>query len=187
MCDPAGVHITRIYVSCSRGSPSPIRPSNSAPVCTSTPINNVALCQPSHKQQMALVAKEILKAQRSTETFIQKPESPIQQIPQFTSEVPQPPPPPPAPSSETFVQKLETPKHDEYVFLSKETGQKIDLTSGDGIGKIANLNTGTVTKKKKSRQSLAVVPPPSSTRTYSTRTLRRTFVFILYFRFVEIK
>lgn len=108
---------------------------------------------------MALVAKEILRTQRSAETFIQKHESPTQQTPQFVTEVP---PPPASSSSETFVQKCESPKQEQYAFVSKETGQQIDFNTGDGIGKIANLNTGTITKKKKSRQSLAVVPPPSS-------------------------
>ncbi|UJR26141.1 hypothetical protein I4U23_007485 [Adineta vaga] len=161
MCDPTGAHITRIYVNCSRQSPSPIRPSNSVPVCTSTPIINVGLCHPSPKQQMALVAKEILKTQRSTDTFIQKSESPIQQKPIYTKKDLTPP----KPSSETFIQKPESPpKNEEYAFISKETGQKIDFNTGEGIGKLANQNTGTITKKKKSRQSLAVVPPAQSTR-----------------------
>jgi hypothetical protein len=64
-------------------------------------------------------------------------------------------------SSDTFIQKQQSPQ--QYVFRSKETGQQIDLTTGDGISKI-NPNTGTITTKKKKRQSLAVVPPPLSTR-----------------------
>ncbi len=129
MCDLTGVHITRIYVNCSRQSPSPIRSSNTVPVCTSTPIINVNSSNPSPKQQMALLAKEVLASQRS--------------------------------SSDTFIQKQQSPQ--QYVFRSKETGQQIDLTTGDGISKI-NPNTGTITTKKKKRQSLAVVPPPLSTR-----------------------
>jgi len=131
MCDPAGVHITRIYVNCSRQTPSPIRSTNTVPVCTSTPIINVGPSKPSPKQQMALLAKEILASQRSTETFIQKTESP---------------------------------QPEQYVFISKETGQQIGLTTGEGIGKIINRDTETITKKKKKRQLLAVVPPPLSTR-----------------------
>jgi len=132
MCDPAGVHITRIYVNCSRQSPSPIHSSNTVPVCTSTPITNVGSSNPSSKQQMALIAKEVLASQR--------------------------------PTSDTFVLKKDSPKREEYVFHSKETGQPIDFTTGEGIGKIINPNTGTITKNKKKRQSLAVVPPPLSTR-----------------------
>lgn len=167
MCDPAGVHITRIYVNRSRHSPSPIRSSNTVPVCTSTPIINVGPSNPTTKQQMALLAKEILKKNRSSDTFIQKPESPKQQqqvvLPVKEIPIIQP-------SSETFIQKSESPKFEEYVFISKETGQQIDFTTGEGISKMNNVvNTGTMTKKKKKRQSLAVVPPPpppQSTRMY---------------------
>ncbi|CAF0778702.1 unnamed protein product [Adineta ricciae] len=159
MCDPTGAHITRIYVNCSRQSPSPIRPSNTVPVCTSTPINNVAQPNPSPKQQMALVAKEILKAQRSTNIFVQKPDSPQKSVPVYTAKEVSPP----QPSSETFIQKPESPKPEKYAFVSKGTGQKIDFTTGDGISKIAPVNTGTISKKK-SRQSLAIVPPAQSNR-----------------------
>lgn len=134
MCDPTGVHITRIYVNCSRQSPSPIRSTNTFPVCTSTPIINVGSSNPSSKQQMALLAKEILASQQQR------------------------------PCSDTFIQKSESPQTKQYAFVSKETGQSIDFKTGDGIGKILNPNTGTITKKKKQRQSLAVVPPPLSTR-----------------------
>jgi len=132
MCDPAGVHITRIYVNCSRQSPSPIRSSNTVPVCTSTPIINVNSSNSSSKQQMTLIAKEFLASQR--------------------------------PSSDKFIQKSDSPQHEQYVFLSKETGQQIDLKTGEGIGKIIKSNPGPITKKKKNRQSLAVVPPQLSTR-----------------------
>ncbi|CAF0813258.1 unnamed protein product [Adineta ricciae] len=159
MCDPTGAHITRIYVNCSRQSPSPIRPSNTVPVCTSTPINNIAQSNPSPKQQMALVAKEILKAQRSTNIFVQKPDSPQKPMPVYTAKEVSPP----QPSSETFIQKPESPKCEKYAFVSKGTGQKIDFTTGDGISKIAPVSTGTISKKK-SRQSLAIVPPAQSNR-----------------------
>jgi hypothetical protein len=134
MGDPTGVHITRIYVNCRRQSPSPIRSSNTVPVCTSTPIINVGSSNPTSKQQMALLAKEVLASQRSSS------------------------------SSETFIQKSESPQPEQIVFISKQTGQKIDFTTGEGISKINNVNTGTITKKKKKRQSLAVVPPPLSNR-----------------------
>lgn len=145
MCDPTGVHITRIYVNCPRQSPSPIRSTNTVPVCTSTPIINVASPNPSTKQQMALLAKEILASQQR-------------------------------PSSDTFIRKSESPKNEQYAFISKETGQQIDFTTGDGISKIPNLNTGTITKKKKQRQSLAVVPPPLSTRKNSFK-FHISFIF----------
>ncbi|CAF1156881.1 unnamed protein product [Adineta steineri] len=183
MCDPTGVHITRIYVNCSRQSPSPIRRTNTVPVCTSTPIINVGSSDP--KQQMALLAKEILKSQRSTDTFIQKSDSPKQQMPMFNKEILKP-----QYSSETFILKSDSPekhmalfnkevpmsqnssdisspksasprKYEEFAFFSKETGQKIDFNTGDGIAKVAVINTETITKKtKKTRQTLAVVPPP---------------------------
>jgi hypothetical protein len=148
MCDPTGVHITRIYVNCSRQSPSPIRSSNTVPVCTSTPIVNVGSLNPSPKKQMALLAKEALASKSH------------------------------APCSETFILKSETPKPGEYVFLSKQTGQKIDFNTGEGIGKLVNPTTGTITKKKKQRQSLAVVPPTASTRMnlLSLMPLRFSFV-----------
>jgi len=133
MCDPAGVHITRIYVNCSRQSPSPIHSSNTVPVCTSTPITNVGSSNSSSKKQMALIAKEVLASQQRS-------------------------------NSDTFVLKKDSPKYEEYVFHSKETGQQIDFTTGEGNGKIINPNTGTITKNKKKRQSLAVVPPPLSAR-----------------------
>jgi hypothetical protein len=149
MCDPAGVHITRIYVNCSRESPSPIRSSNTVPVCTSTPIVNVGSSNPSPKQQMALLAKEVLASQR--------------------------------PCSETFIRKSESPKPEQYVFLSKETGQQIDFTTGEGIGKIINPNTGTITKKKKQRQSLAVVPPTLSTRMNFHSSISLLIFFVVFF------
>jgi hypothetical protein len=174
MCDPTGVHITRIYVNRSRQSPSPIRSSNTVPVCTSTPIINVGPFNPSAKQQMGLLAKEILKSQRSLDTFIQKPESPKQQTTSHAKEVVKS-----QPSSDTFIQKAESPKLEEYVFTSKETGQKIDFTTGEGIGKIINPNTETISKKKKNRQSLAVVPPPQSNRMYIyIYILNKIFSFI---------
>lgn len=141
MCDPTGEHITRIHINCSRQTPSPIRSKKTVPVCTSTPIINVPVCDPSSKQQMNLIAKEVLANQRATsETFIRKTESP-------------PAPPRPQIDSESLV------------FISKETGQQIDLNTGEGIGKIIQPNSGTITKKKKQqRQSLAVVPPTGSTR-----------------------
>ena len=132
MCDPTGVHITRIYVNCSRQSPSPIRSSNTVPVCTSTPIINVNPSNPSSKEQMAKLAKEVLSSQQL--------------------------------SSETFIQKPLSPEQEKLVFISKETGQCIDFKTCDGIGKIIKPETGTITKKKKQRQTLAVVPPALSAR-----------------------
>jgi hypothetical protein len=148
MCDPTGVHITRIYVNCSRQSPSPIRSSNSVPVCTSTPIINVGSSNPSTKQQMALLAKEALASQR--------------------------------PSSETFIRTSESPKTEQFVFLSKETGQQIDFSTGEGIGKIINPNTGTITKKKKQRQTLAVVPPTLSTRMNCNSSISLLILFVVF-------
>lgn len=137
MCDPTGVHITRIHVNCSRQTPSPIRSKKNVPVCTSTPIINVPSSDPSSKQQMNLIAKEVLANHRSTsETFIRKTASPPPHI-----------------------------EPEPLVFISKETGQQIDFNTGEGIGKIIQPNPGTITKKKKQqRQSLAVVPPTGSTR-----------------------
>jgi hypothetical protein len=150
MCDPAGVHITRIFVNYSRQTPSPIRSTGTVPVCTSTPIINVGLPKPlpkpSPKQQMALLAKEILAQQRCSETFTQKPESPQQP--------------------------------EQFVFISKESGQHIDFKTGDGLGKLNNINTGTVvTKKKKQRETLAIVPPATSARLY----FKSNLIFYLSF------
>ena len=132
MSDPSGAHITRIYVNCPRQSPSPIRSTNTAPVCTSTPIINVGASHPSPKQQMARLAREILASQRS---------------------------------SETYIQKCESPPQEKYLFVSKDTGQQIDPVTGEGIGTILPSTTETAKKTKKKRQSLAVVPPPNSNRT----------------------
>ena len=133
MSDPAGAHITRIYVNCPRQSPSPIRSTNTAPVCTSTPIINVNASHPSPKQQMARLAREILASQRS---------------------------------SETYIQKCESPPQEKYLFVSKDTGQQIDPVTGEGIGTILSTATETMKTKKKKRQSLAVVPPPNTNRTF---------------------
>ena len=162
MCDPTGVHITRIHINCSRQTPSPIRSTKTLPVCTSTPIINVPSSDPSPKEKMNLIAKEVLAAHRpSSETFIRKTESP---------------PPPSSIQPESFV------------FVSKETGQSIDLKTGDGIGKIINPSAGTITKKKKQqRQSLAVVPPPtgSTRKTYPLISFSSTFSSPP--RFIEIE
>jgi hypothetical protein len=154
MCDPTGVHITRIYVNCPRETPSPIRSqSNTVPVCTSTPIINIGSSNSSPKKQMALLAKEILASQRS---------------------------------SETFIQKCDSPRSEQYVIRSKETGQPIDLTSRESVGKMLDTNTGTVTKKKKKRQSLAVVPPLLSTRMFFKNKTKVNYK-ILFFRFIKIQ
>jgi hypothetical protein len=47
--------------------------------------------------------------------------------------------------------------------ISGKNKSFVDFTTGEGIVKIINPNTGTITKKKKQRQSLAVVPPTLST------------------------
>lgn len=133
MCDSTGIHITRIYINCSRQTPSPIRSSTTAPVCTSTPIIHLDSSDPTPQQQMALIAKEVLASKRSSEVFISNPESP---------------------------------SYEQYVFVSKQTGQRIDFTTGDGIGKLMNSNTGTISKKKKTRQSTASIATLSS-RMYS--------------------
>ncbi|CAF3371405.1 unnamed protein product [Rotaria socialis] len=130
MCDPAGVHITRIYINNSRKTPSPIRSSNTVPVCTSTPIIDLESSNLTSQQQIALTAKEILAAKHSPEEFNQQTESPPQQ--------------------------------QQYVFISKETGHQIDFSTGEGIGKIANPGTGTISKKKKIRQTIATIPSSSS-------------------------
>jgi hypothetical protein len=150
MCDPAGVHITRIFVNYSRETPSPIRSTSTVPVHTSTPIINVGQSRPTPKQQMALLAREILANQRSSETFTHKQESP--------------PSPPPAPAPVPV--HVPAPALEEFVFISKESGQEIDIKTGDGIGRLSNPNPEAIPKKKKQRQSLAVVPPPASTRMY---------------------
>ena len=64
-------------------------------------------------------------------------------------------------SSEKTIQKTESKQDEQYVFISKETGQQINFKTGEGIAKAVNSNTGTITKKKIKRQSLAVVPPLS--------------------------
>ncbi|CAF0722319.1 unnamed protein product [Rotaria sp. Silwood1] len=125
MCDSTGIHITRIYVNCTRKTPSPIRSSNTVPVCTSTPIINIDSSNAILKQQIGLLAKEVIALkQRPSET--------------------------------------ESLQDEQYVFISKETGQQIDLLTGEGISKITNSNTGTINKKKKRRQSTAVLPTISS-------------------------
>ncbi|CAF2716369.1 unnamed protein product [Rotaria sp. Silwood2] len=125
MCDSTGVHITRIYINCTRKTPSPIRSSNTVPVCTSTPIINIDSSNPTLQQQMGLLAKEVLGLkQRSSET--------------------------------------ESSQDEQYIFISKQTGQQIDLSTGEGISKIAKSNTGTINKKKNRRQSSAVLPTISS-------------------------
>ena len=126
MGDPSGAHITRIYVNCPRLSPSPIRSSKSAPVCTSTPITPGAPSNTSPKEKMAQLAKEILASQRSSETFVQKPASP---------------------------------EPEQYMFVSKQTRQTIDFTNGDGLGKKNPTDKENLPKKKKKRQTIAVVPP----------------------------
>ncbi|CAF1564407.1 unnamed protein product [Rotaria magnacalcarata] len=131
MCDPAGVHITRIYINNSRKTPSPIRSSNTNPVCTSTPIIDLESSNLTSQQQMALIAKEILATRHLPKDFNQRTESPPQQ-------------------------------QQQYVFISKETGHQIDFSTGEGIGKIANPSTGTISKKKKIRQTIATVPSSSS-------------------------
>ena len=136
MCDPTGVHITRIYVNCARQSPSPIRSSNTVPVCTSTPIVNVGPSNPSPKKRMALLAKEVLASHRSQETFIRQSESP-----------------PPEQQQYVFTSK-ETGQH-----IDLANGDGIGKTTNPNPGTI------TKKKKKKKRQTLAVVPPVS-TRTY---------------------
>ena len=129
MGDPVGAHITRIYVNCPRSSPSPIRSSNTAPVCTSTPIAPGLSNNPSPQQKMAQIAKEAAASQRG---------------------------------SETFIRKAQTPPLDNFLFVSKESGQAIDFNTGDGLGKLNPPNVPTLPKKKKKRHTLAVVPPAIS-------------------------
>ncbi|CAF0753496.1 unnamed protein product [Rotaria sordida] len=130
MCDSTGVHITRIYVNCTRKTPSPIRSSNTIPVCTSTPISNIDSTNSILQQQVGLLAKEVLALQQG--------------------------------SSEILIQNTESLQNEQYIFISKGTGQQIDFLTGEGITKITNSNTGTINKKKKRRQSNAVLPTISS-------------------------
>lgn len=62
-------------------------------------------------------------------------------------------------SSETFVHKPRSPEREQYMFVSKQSRQTIDFTTGDGLGKMHPTNSETLPKKKKKRQTLAVVPP----------------------------
>jgi len=180
MCDPAGVHITRIYVNSSRQSPSPIRSSKSVPICTSTPITTTNTKGPLPKQQAALLAKEILASHRlCSETFIQKPRTYVKQ----SEPEPEPEPEPvsvsePEPEPEPESEPAPTSKPEQFVFISKESGHAIDLMTGEGIGKI-KPEMGTLTKKKKQRQTLAVVPPAGSARKNRNFSTNQVFLLLL--------
>jgi hypothetical protein len=62
-------------------------------------------------------------------------------------------------ASETYIQKPLSPPPEQLLFVSKQTRQTIDFTTGDGLSKILPMNAEVIPKKKKKRQTLAVVPP----------------------------
>lgn len=65
-------------------------------------------------------------------------------------------------SSEVFNQQNQSPPYDQYIFISKETGQQIDLSTGGGINKVPSSSSGTIHKKKKVRRTIATIPSSSS-------------------------
>lgn len=154
MTDPVGAHITRIFVNCPRSSPSPIRSTKSAPVCTSTPITNGNQLNQSPQEKMALIAKQMINAQRSNDVFNRK----------LTNE--------------------------NFQFVSKQTRQTIDFNLAEPAPKPSAVPNEKTPKKKKKRQTLAVVPPTiENGREFFVKgklplkSIR--FVFLLVFRMSE--